>query len=519
MVADRRRLVDAGLRLSALLDEPQLHEALVEEAGALVGAQRVLLVLQSSEGPRLAGAKLPRRERAEALLADVGPWLDHARVTRQTGLYHGPHGAEARMQRSCVVAPLLAREELLGYLYCDVEGRLGRFADGDRDDLAVLASQGALALANLRRAQGLEARLAERTTALNERVGELEVIGAIQRGVARQLDFGAIVELVGDKLREVFATGDATIMWWDHETNLVRALYRYEHGVSLPPMPSREPTPDWGGYRVLHEGLAGALNTRAEMLAMGVTARPGTDWCQSMVTVPIVGSDRVLGFVNLQNHEREYAYGEAEVRLLQTIAASMGLALENARLVEETKQALERQKATAAVLQVISHSVADTQPVFAQIAESCGRLFDAHLVNIVLVDDGRLTLAAIQGWARTPSGQGATIGGQVLTQAQMDAFIETARRRFPMPMAGSATEVVFRTKQVLNLPDVLNGSSDVPICVRETAELVATSSQQMWAPLMSGAVALGSIGVFSAPQGGYSEREQALLKTFADQAV
>ncbi|MEO8079757.1 MAG: GAF domain-containing protein, partial [Caldimonas sp.] len=202
---------------------------------------------------------------------------------------------------------------------------------------------------------------------LAQRNAELAVIGAIQRGVAGQLDFQAIVELVGDKLREVFATGDASIAWWDHDTDLVSVLYRYEHGAALPLPPPRKLTPDWGGYPVLKDRHVGVLNTRAEMLAAGLTPRPGTDWCRSMVAVPIIGSNRVLGLVNLQNHEREHAYAEAEVRLLQTIAASMGLALENARLVEETQVALERQTATAEVLQVISSSVADTQPVFDKI--------------------------------------------------------------------------------------------------------------------------------------------------------
>jgi GAF domain-containing protein len=57
-----------------------------------------------------------------------------------------------------------------------------------------------------------------------------------------------------------------------------------------------------------------------------------------VVWVPIIGSDRVLGAVQLENHEREHAFGESEVRLLQTVAASMGVALENARLFDETQR-------------------------------------------------------------------------------------------------------------------------------------------------------------------------------------
>ena len=57
--------------------------------------------------------------------------------------------------------------------------------------------------------------------------------------------------------------------------------------------------------------------------------------------MPIIGSDRVLGTIVIENYERENAFGEAEVRLLTTIAASMGVALENARLFDETQRLLK----------------------------------------------------------------------------------------------------------------------------------------------------------------------------------
>ena len=339
MGTDLRRLVDTVLRLNALQTEAELHPFLVESAVDHLGAQRVLLVLATGDRRWIARSHLPRGESAEALLSAVMPWLDEARRTRRARLRRGPDGAAPSDQRSCMVAPLVARKAVIGHLYCDIEGAFGRFAVRDRDLLSMLAGQAALVLDNL-------------------------------------------------------------------------------------------------------------------------------------------------------------------------------------RLVDETGEALAQQTATAGVLQVISHSVADTRPVFAQIAESCGRLFDALMVSIQLLgDDGQLTLAAMQGWATTPSGQVATLGGQALTQAQMDAFVEAGREHFPMPVEGSATEVVVLTGQVLNLPDVLNGSDDVPVCVRQTAELVGTSSQQMFAPLMRAGVGLGSIAVYATPQGGYTERQQALLKTFADQAV
>ena len=80
----------------------------------------------------------------------------------------------------------------------------------------------------------------------------------------------------------------------------------------------------------------------------------GTDQAISMVSVPILGRDRVLGTVAIENHERENAFGEAEVRLLSTVAASMGVALENARLFDETQRLLKETEQRNAELAVIN---------------------------------------------------------------------------------------------------------------------------------------------------------------------
>jgi len=505
-----RRLVDAGLRLSAPRSDAALHELAIAEAAALLGAQRVLLVVDEADGQRIAGARVPPGEVAPTLLAAVVPWLDEARRTRRARLRHGPEGAAAPLQRSCLVAPVLAEKKVLGHLYCDIDGSVGRFGRAERDLLALLADQVASAIVALRREQALEAELAARDRVLDARVGELEVIGAIQRGVAGQLGFQAIIELVGDRLREVFATGDVSVIWWDRDSDTAHVLYRYEHGVALPLPAPINVTPEWPGYQVLHRRWAGAVNTREEMLALGLTARPGTDWCRSMATVPIVGGDRVVGMVNLQNHEREHAYGEAEVRLLETIAASMGMALENARLVEETRQALERQTATAEVLQVIGGSVADTGPVFDKILECCERLLPAASFQLHLLDEaGRLTLERLRWTSRARAALDASRLGEIEA---------TLRTVYPMPLADTAAAAAFASRDLIEFRDVLN-DPDVPASMRLAAQRLGRSYSSLNAPLIWEGRGIGTIAVTRIELGRFGDEERALLKTFADQAV
>ena len=81
----------------------------------------------------------------------------------------------------------------------------------------------------------LRTRLAQRET-------ELALINSIQQALAARLEFQAVVDLVGDQLRALFATPDLAICWFDEAANLVRALYVYEHGQRLR-APPRPPTP------------------------------------------------------------------------------------------------------------------------------------------------------------------------------------------------------------------------------------------------------------------------------------
>jgi GAF domain-containing protein/CheY-like chemotaxis protein len=188
---------------------------------------------------------------------------------------------------------------------------------------------------------------------LDQRNAELAIINSIQQGLAAELDFQSIIDLVGDKIREIFNTGDLGIRWYDAKQNISHYLYEFEHGqrMQIPSAPPRSNT--W--FRMVKTRQPVLLNTRAEMAEMGINLVPGTDQSLSLVTVPIIGSAQVIGSMILENYEREFAYTEADVRLLQTIAASMGVALENARLFDETQRLVTETQRRAAELAVINN--------------------------------------------------------------------------------------------------------------------------------------------------------------------
>jgi GAF domain-containing protein len=235
--------------------------------------------------------------------------------------------------QSMVYVPIIAGDYVLGVVSLQSFEHGHIFPESDVRLMETLTSSMSVALQN---AQSFKAE--------QERVAELQIINSIQQGLAAELDFQAIVDLVGDKLREVFKTKDFGIRWYDEKVNLVHFLYEYEHGKRLT-IQSR-PIEQAPSIRMLRETRQPIIAGTAELGArIGGAPLPGTDLSKSIIIVPIISSDRLMGSLQMEDYERENAYGESEMRLLTTIAASLGTALENARLFDETQHQCRAERA------------------------------------------------------------------------------------------------------------------------------------------------------------------------------
>jgi GAF domain-containing protein len=199
------------------------------------------------------------------------------------------------------------------------------------------------------------------------------------------------VDLVGDKLREVFQTGDIGIRWNNAQTGLVDYLYEYEHGERLH-IESRPMQPGGIGEMLNKTRKPLVFNTPAELVAFGSVPLPGTDQGKSSVNVPMLASDRVVGSIILEDYEREYAYGESEVRLLQTLANSMSVALENARLFDETQRLLketEQRNAELAIINSVQAGLAaklDFNAIVDLVGDKVREIFNSNDISIALYD-------------------------------------------------------------------------------------------------------------------------------------
>jgi PAS domain S-box-containing protein len=214
----------------------------------------------------------------------------------------------------------------------------------------------------------------------------------------------------------------------------------------------------------------------------------------SQITVPLMREGRCIGAI--EAFRRQLGGFEAkESSLLESFADQAVIAIENVRLFNETKEALERQTATAEILKVISSSPTDTQPVFDAIVNSALRLFNGHGVGVLLVEGNQIFLGS---------------AGGIIDLAE-------ARKRFPLPLdRSSVSGQAILDKTLVNIGDIqAHESADLARNLGSALQYRAICA----APMMREGNAVGALNVVRSAPGALNEKEVALLKTFADQAV
>jgi GAF domain-containing protein len=208
---------------------------------------------------------------------------------------------------------------------------------------------------------------------------------------------------------------------------------------------------------------------------------------------PLRREGRAIGAL-IVHCDRLEPFTAEELALQQSFADQAVIAIENARLFNETKEALERQTATADILKVIASSPSDVQPVFEAIAISANRLVGGFSSTVFRFIGGVAHLRAF-----TPTNPAAD---------------EVLQATFPRPVADFPPFQMAQAGEVTQIPDT-EALSD---------ELLAISRARgfrsmLFAPLMNDGVSIGFIAVTRVQPGTFAGHHVQLLRTFADQAV
>ncbi|MDN4988466.1 GAF domain-containing protein [Bradyrhizobium sp. WYCCWR 13022] len=228
--------------------------------------------------------------------------------------------------------------------------------------------------------------------------------------------------------------------------------------------------------------------------APGLAAKLGG--ARSALGVPILKDDVLVGAIVIYRQEVR-PFSVREIELVRSFAAQAAIAIENARLFNETKEALERQTATADILKVIASSPDDVQPVFQAIAERSNQLVGGFATTVVSILDDVVHLSAFTS-----------------TNPAADAAL---RAFYPRPLSGfSYGDAVRRgeTHRIVDIELEPGLEPDQLTMVRQRGWRSA-----LWVPLLLEGMTIGAIGVTRVAPGAFADHHVDMLKTFADQAV
>ena len=239
---------------------------------------------------------------------------------------------QGSLTRSELIVPITVKGKTIGVLDAQSQ-HPNDFEPADMEFMQIIANGAGIAIENARLFAETQRLLKE----TEQRANKLAIINNVQQSLATKLDVQSIYNLVGDTFRELFNAQVVMISTYDPQSNTIVHRYAIEHGRRVFSPGTHPP----GGFRAkiieTQKPLLVNANIAEEATRLGQPTLPGTITPKSWLGVPMLVSDQVIGILSVQNLEQENAFDESDIRLLQAFAASMSIAIENARLYDQAR--------------------------------------------------------------------------------------------------------------------------------------------------------------------------------------
>ena len=418
-----------------------------------------------------------------------------------------------------VIVPMLKDDELVG-AFTLARQEVRPFSDKQIQLVSNFAAQAVIAVENARLLNELRQRTTDLTEALEQQTATSEVLQVISSSPG---DLEPVFASMLEKAIRVCEATFGNIYRWDGEAfyllatkNTPQALAEYRRSHS----PVVRPAPDTlfgrlaAARKLIHIPDLTVDQLYSEKKSSAVVAAVELGGVRTILVVPMLKEDELIGCVFLFRQEPN-PFTEKQIDFVKNFAAQAVIAIENARLLNELRQrtddltqrttdlteALEQQTATSEVLQVISSSSGDLEPVFATMLEKAVRICDGSFGNVQRWDGKTMQLVASHN---TPP-----------------AFAEARRSLCYRPDPELYMARALTTKKAVQIPDA---ASDAGYIEKRNPLMVAAVElggvrTALIVPMLKENEAIGVFSLYRKEVRPFTTKQIALVENFAAQAV
>jgi len=385
--------------------------------------------------------------------------------------------------RSVVAVPMLKDEELIGAIVI-YRQEVRPFTDKQIELVKNFAAQAVIAIENTR-------LLNELRQSLEQQTATADVLRVISSSPG-ELD--PVFQTILQNASHICAARFGNLALFDG--NAMRIVALHNAPLALAELRRRDPVIDLRrsimGPLVETKNVVHIVDLAAEeRYANSPLAKVGG--ARTALSVPMLKEGKLIGAISIYRHEVR-PFTDKQIELLTNFAAQAVIAIENTRLLNELRESLQQQTATADVLEVISGSPGDLEPVFQAVLENATRICEAKFGTLFRFEGDAFHLAAQFG---TPP-----------------ELAEFQQQRGPFVAdPGSLFDNVIRTRQVSRITDYVTAApSAPPVKLGGARSFVAV-------PMLKDDQLIGLIAIYRQEVVPFTDKQIDLVKNFAAQAV
>jgi two-component system, NtrC family, sensor kinase len=440
-------------------------------------------------------------ERHTAIVPSDGTVVGRAALTKQVAriddawadpLYEKKGDAKVGGVRSMIGVPLMREDEPIGVIAL-ARNRVEPFTDREIELVTTFADQAVIAIENVRLFEAEQQRSRELAESLEQQSATSEVLKVISRSA---FDLQPVFDAIAENGVRLCEAERGFVFRFDGA--FLRAVAHYNVGSEIREFVERNPI-----VPGRHSISARAALEQQTIHVSDVQADPNyayamrdVDPIRTMLAVPMLKGKDLVGTITIYRLEVK-PFTEKQVTLIETFAAQAVIAIENTRLLNELRESLQQQTATADVLKVISRSTFDLPKVLYTLLESAARLCEADKGQILRPTEKDARYYSAANYRHTPD------------------YEEHMKTQTFAPGRGGIVGRVLLEGKSVQILDVL---ADPEYTFRDIVKL-GDFRTILGVPLLREGVITGLLVLHRVEVRPFSEKQIKLVELFADQAV